>query len=127
MMQQASLTLPKDSIKKGTTWTKPVTTKTPFGTMTITTTYTFQGSETRNKVSLEKIATKSEMFIENDKNAEISVKVKSADMQGTIYFDNQLGRLIDSTQTQKMVLEISAMGQTFESSQNQTIKMQLQP
>ena len=126
-MQQSTLALPKEAIAKGKTWSKPVETKAPFGKMIITTTYTYQGSETRGNSQLEKFETKSEMKVEPGENADVSVKVKSTDMKGVIYFDNKLGRIVESTQNQKMVMEIEAMEQKFESTQNQTIKMALQP
>lgn len=128
MMQQSSIPLPTEAVMKGQSWNGKVETKTPIGTMTITTTYTYQGQETRNNVALEKISTKSEMKIEGaGENKDVEVKLKDADIQGTIYFDNQAGNIVESSQVQKMTMEIKVMGQALESKQTQTIKYKLVP
>lgn len=127
MMQQSSLPLPAEALTKGKSWSHQVEMKTPIGLTKMTTTYTYQGSETRDNVMLEKITTKSEMTIEAGENQDVKVKVKDSDIQGTVYFDNRAGQIVDATQTQKMTMEIAVMGQNLESKQTQTVKYKLIP
>ena len=127
MVQQSSLSLPKEAISKGKTWNKVVETKLPFGVMKLDTTYTYQGPETRGNSQLEKIDTKSKVTLEPAAGANIDVKIKSADIQGTLYFDNQAGRIAELKQTQKMVMEITVMGQMLNSIQDQTTTLKLVP
>jgi hypothetical protein len=127
MIQQSSVSFPKEAISKGKSWDKTVEVKLPFGVMKLETTYTYQGPETLGNSPLEKIDTKSAVTIEPAANANIALKIKSADVNGTIYFDNKAGRIAELTQTQKMLMEISAAGQTFDSSQEQTTTLKLVP
>ena len=125
MVAQSSATFPKEAISKGKTWNKKMEVKLPFGTMKMDNTFTYQGPETRNDVKLEKIDMKSEVSIEPADNAQIELKIKSADVKGAIYFDNSAGRIVEMVSNQKMAMEISVMGNVFDSSQNQTVTMKL--
>jgi hypothetical protein len=127
MMQQSSVAFPKEPLSKGKMWNKIVEVKLPFGVMKLNTTYTYQGPEARGNAKLERIDSKSDVTVEPVENANISLKIKSADVTGKIYFDNTAGRLIEASQTQKMVMQISAMGQTFDSTQDQSMTMKLMP
>jgi len=127
MMQQSGLPLPKEALSKGKTWNKAVQVKTPAGVMKIDTTYTYQGPETRNNAQLEKIDFKSAITMEPAADAKITVKVKSAEAKGTAYFDNKAGKLVETSQTQKLSMEVAAMGQTFDSNQEQTTTLKLVP
>ena len=127
MMQQSAISFPKEAISKGKSWNKVVEVKMPFGVMKLDTTYTYQGPETRNNSKLEKIDTKSAVSIEPAAGANVELKIKSADVKGTVYFDNQAGRIVEFVQTQKMVMEIATMGQKFDSTQDQTTTLKLVP
>lgn len=127
MMQQSSVSFPKEAISKGKSWNKIMEVKMPFGVMKLDTTYTYQGAETRDNKNLEKIATKSTVTITPAANADIKLNIKSSDVNGTIYFDNVAGRISELSQTQKMAMEIEAMGQKFDSNQDQTVTLKLVP
>lgn len=127
MMQQSSVAFPKEAISKGKTWNKVVEVKAPFGVMKLDTTYTYQGPESRDNSKLEKIDTKSKVTIEPAAGAAVTLKIKSADVKGTIYFDNTAGRIAELTQTQKMVMEITTSGQTIDTTQDQTTTLKLVP
>ena len=60
-----------------------------------------------------------------DAAAQFDIKVKSAEMKGTIYFDNKAGRVVVSTMNQKMNMEINAMGNIIESVVDQTVTVKL--
>ncbi len=127
MMQESAVSFPKEPISKGKTWNKVVEVKLPFGVMKLNTTYIYQGPEMRNNAQLEKIDTKATLAIEPVAGADVAIKIKSSDVKGAIYFDNKAGRIIEATQTQKIVMEISAAGQMIDSNQDQTTTMKLVP
>ena len=126
--QSGGSVLPKNPVKKGDTWTQKMELKQPpLGVMKMNNTYTYQGTESRGGVTLEKIDVKTEMTIEPLPNAaaEIEIKVKSAEMKGTMYFDNKAGRLVETSMNQKMTMEINAMGNVIEAAMDQTVNMKL--
>ena len=125
MVQQSAATFPKEALTKGKSWNKKVELKLPFGKMTMDNTFTYQGPETRNGAALEKIELKAALSIEPDPNAPIDLKIKSSDVKGAIYFDNVAGHVVETTTNQKMEMEISAMGNTFNTTQDQTTTMKL--
>lgn len=127
MMQQSSISFPKEAVSKGKSWNKIMEVKMPFGVMKLDTTYTYQGAETRDNKNLEKIATKSTVTITPAANADIKLNIKSSDVNGTIYFDNTAGRISEMSQTQKMTMEIEAMGMKIDSNQDQTVTLKLVP
>ncbi len=125
MVQQGGQGFPKESVEKGSSWTKNMELKMPFGTMKMQNTFTYEGAETKDDVKLEKIAMKAKLSIEPAENSPIELKIKSGDVAGTIYFDNVAGRIRFSETKQNMVMEINAMGQMIETVVDQTMVMKL--
>jgi hypothetical protein len=128
MTQSGGSILPKTAVKKGDTWDQKIELKQPpLGVMKMNSTYTYGGPEEKDGATLEKIGVKTEITIEPIENAaaQFEIKVKSADMKGTLYFDNKAGRLVVSTMNQKMNMEINAMGNIIESVVDQTITVKL--
>ena len=128
MTQSGGSILPKTAVKKGDTWDQKIELKQPpLGVMKLNSTYTYGGPEEKDGATLEKIDVKTEITIEpiEDAAAQFEIKVKSADMKGTMYFDNKAGRLVVSTINQKMNMEINAMGNIIESVVDQTVTVKL--
>jgi len=128
MTQSGSSILPKTAVKKGDTWDHKIELKQPpVGVMKMNSTYTYGGPEEKDDAMLEKIDVKTEITIEpiEDAAAQFEIKVKSAEMKGTIYFDNKAGRVVVSTINQKMNMEINAMGNIIESAVDQTVTVKL--
>lgn len=127
-MLPSMLVLPKESVAKGKSWNKKTKIKTPFGVMKLDTTFTYAGPETRSNTTLERIDTKSAMELEPVPGTGLpglTMKIKSSDTKGLIYFDNKAGRLVESTLVQKTLAESSFMGKKIDSTQEQTTTMKL--
>ena len=127
-MLPSMLVLPKESIAKGKNWNKKTKLKTPFGVMKLDTTFTYAGPQTRNNMMLERIDSKSAVELEPVPGTGLpglTMKIKSSDIKGLIYFDNKAGRLVESTLVQKMVMESTLMGKKIDSTQEQTTTLKL--
>src|SRR5262249_45955920 len=106
---------PKEPVSKGSTWEKKAEMKLAgLGTITVATTNTYAGPETRNGNKLEKIDLKMNQTIEAAPGGMIDIKITSQDSKGTAYFDNTLGRLVSQEIKQKMKMEIDVMGNIIE-------------
>lgn len=111
MMQVA--TFPEKPLRAGDTWDRKTTMKNPvLGDMTIATTWRYLGAEKRDGRELEKIAVDIKMQFGEGKDAK--VKIADQESQGTIYFDNQQGRIVQSGSNSKMTIQMSIQGQGFE-------------
>ena len=123
-LQQPLLIFPKEPVVKGKTWNKKTESQLSNGfILKVDTTFTYSGPETRNKQALEKIEAKSVLTVEPGDRVGLTPMLLSATAGGTSYFDNQAGRLLESTQTQKIALEFKAGGQTYGASRDQTITL----
>ena len=126
MMSQSGAALPKESVSKGDTWDKKIEMKMPLiGTMKTSMAFTYLGPDTREGKKFEKIGLKAELAIEPTPGGMIQLAIKSQDMKGTIYFDNTAGRMSISLIKQNTVMEVTAGGQTFEQTIEQTITVKL--
>jgi hypothetical protein len=106
-------TLPEKPVSPGDTWGRKTKMKNPvLGDMTVETTSRYLGFEIRDGKKLEKIALEIKMQFGEGKDAK--AKIVDQDSQGTIYFDNQQGQLVESTSDSKMTLRMSIQGQEFE-------------
>ena len=65
------------------------------------------------------------MKIEPSPDSPFEIKIKSVDSDGLMDFDNQVGRLLESNLKQKMVMEVTAMGQVSQQKIDQTVSMKL--
>jgi len=106
-------TLPDKPVRPGDTWNRTTTMKNPMlGDMTIETTWRYVGTEQRGGKELEKIASQIKMQFGEGKEGK--ARITAQDNQGTIYFDNQKGDLVESTTDSKMTIQVSVQGQQFD-------------
>jgi hypothetical protein len=124
-MMASNMVLPKEPVSKGKSWTQKTNQKLPFGKLTGETTYTYEGEIEKNGKKLEKIAVKPDIKIEPDPNSPIQIKVKGGSGKGTTLFDNTAGRVIESTNEQKMEMELEIGGMTINQNITQTTTMRL--
>jgi hypothetical protein len=105
--------LPKGPVTKGKQWTQKMTMKIPsLGTMSGDTKFTYEGPVDRDGKKLEKIRISPNFKIESDSDAPFQVKMKVQKGKGNAYFDNQAGRLVESTNDMTLEMEIEAGGMT---------------
>lgn len=125
MTSNAGLTFPKEAVEKGKTWDQKADMKMPFGTMVVAQKFTYQGPESKDGKTLEKIGLKANVTLEPDPNAQVAMKLKDQGAQGTAYFDNQAGRLRNLQMNQNMQMEINAGGQNLTQNIRQTVTLRL--
>jgi hypothetical protein len=125
MMSQSGIVLPEGPVSKGSTWTQKVNTKLPFGKMTAEMKYTFQGTETVGGKTLQKISFIPDAKIDADPAATINVKVESQKGSGTILFDNDNGRVQETTLQQVMEMTVGVMNLNIAQKLDQNVSMKL--
>jgi hypothetical protein len=125
MMSQSGIILPEAPVQKGATWTQKVNTKLPFGKMAAEMKYTYQGTETVGGKTLQKITFIPDAKIDADPAAPVSVKVESQKGSGTILFDNDAGRLQETTLQQVMEMTVGVMNLNIAQKLDQTVSMKL--
>lgn len=116
VIEQSILTLPDAGVADGATWNKHLENKLgPIGTQKFDTTLTLAGVEKRGAAELTKIDTKTEMKFEPnpDSDADIEMEVTEQSGKGSVLFDAEKGRVIESSNEQKMTLEGDFMGNEF--------------
>src|SRR5437868_2952817 len=122
LVEQSALVLPEGQISKGKSWNSKNEIKmAQLGKVLTDTKYTYEGQEKRGGKTLEKISGAVKQSIEVDKNSPVTMTVKSQDSKGTVYFDNNTGRLVETTMTQEVNMEIAGDGQTGTQSIKQTV------
>jgi hypothetical protein len=109
MMKQSGFRLPEEEISKGHTWDQEVEMKMPDGTMSITTTFTYQG---KNEDGLHQIDAVMDTKIVPAEDAPNKVTAKPKEGTGTFLFDNEIGKLTRSDVTQVIEVEQAGAKQT---------------
>jgi len=115
MMSKVSLTLPKDDLAKGKTWTSTNETPTPpTGTTVEENTFTYAGPVDQGGAKLEKVGVKVKVDMKVDDKSPFKVKIEKQDSDGSFLFDNAAGQLKNFELTQKMTTKTTVNGQEFE-------------
>jgi hypothetical protein len=125
MVDQGYLVLPEGPVTKGKSWESKTEAKAPFGKITMDNTCTYEGPTTEGDRKLEKVALKPKMTLDADPAAAFTLNLKEQDAKGTALFDNNAGRLVESSVTQKMEMEITVNGQTITQKSETTVTLKL--
>ncbi|MEO6810989.1 MAG: DUF6263 family protein [Isosphaeraceae bacterium] len=123
-MSRGSLILPETAVAKGASWTVNAALPAPFGTMSMTSTYTDQGAANRGETAVERIGVKVEHEIKPKEEAPVQAKILTQDGQGTIDFDAKSGRLAGSKVVLKVKLALNAMGVEATEDNQTTVTME---
>jgi hypothetical protein len=126
---------PEGPLTPGRTWSRKVAMKNPmFGNLVMETIYRYEGPETRDGKTLDKItmsiAFKTEEAKEQgEKKAEAKPMVEFKDQTGggTLLFDAEAGRLLETSGKTKMKVDVSVMGQKISQDIETNTQMKLQP
>lgn len=126
MTSQSGVVFPKEAVAKGKSWNR----KTEFelamiGKVITRVDYTYDGNVARSGKNLDKITAKTKLTYALDENASVTMKITDQDTKSTILFDNQTGRIVESTIAQNVAQEIGAMGNTIDQKINQSVTMKL--
>jgi hypothetical protein len=112
-LKDATLSLPGEPIAKGKSWKTKIEGTTPFGKLSGDTEVIYKGKVARGNQTLDVFEIQPKLKIEPDPKAKVAVTVKRYDNEGTAYFDNDAGRLVESTTTQNIEVQTEVMGKTL--------------
>jgi hypothetical protein len=110
-IENGSPVFPAQRIAPGFTWTQLTSNKTPAGLFSATNRYTYVGEVVAagRKVHEFKVETNLAFAGENNFGAKISIPSQA--ITGSMFFDNNLGHLVSSEQTQEMTMLIELPNQ----------------
>jgi hypothetical protein len=103
------LSLPESSVTKGQSWDHAVTIKFRGGNLQVDTKYSDEGPTERKGKKLETIALKPTLKLEGGR-VTTRITIKKQDAQGTAYFDNAAGRLVEVNVKQQGEIEVGPEG-----------------
>jgi hypothetical protein len=107
------LSLSKDPVRRGDSWTTRVEMKMdPVGKLVMDTKYTYEGKGEGDRKHLERIALQPTLAAEVVPGSPEKVKFTKQEGKGSAYLDSEKGRLVETSLTLKMELEVSSEGQT---------------
>jgi hypothetical protein len=101
VLRQSVVVLPAEPITAGAEWKATSDVDSPLGALKQTTVYTYVGSQDRDSRRLEQIKVESTLQID-PQAAPTKTKIKSQSQTGEIWFDRDLGRLVESQIRQKL-------------------------
>jgi hypothetical protein len=118
---------PEKPTAVGGTWTTKRKAKIPaLGTPVMETTFRYEGTEKRNGKALDKLSAVIRFQTEAG-NKETSPKIQDQEgYRGTILFDPEVGRVVESRGKAKMKMEITIMGQKIAIEMTTKEEMKLQ-
>ena len=125
LLSQAATILPKQAIQPGYQWRSTTETRSPMGNMHLDLLYTYKGTENRNGRQLERIDVQMSLGFGDDiKALGLNINVKDQTNRGTIYFDAEAGRFVETVMNQNLTLETSLGDQKHEQKLNTVLRMQ---
>lgn len=108
MSEKASIEFPAEPLNRGDSWTTTATTASPAGEIQLKTTYTYEGPM-EGSDSIHVIGVDLKMSFGEGPNAQgAAITVTEQNNQGKLMFDNNAGRMIESSMNQDMTMKIVA-------------------
>lgn len=128
LKQMAELAvLPEQPVNPGQTWSCQRAMKaSPLGDQTVESTYRYEGVETRNGKSLQKISLAT-AFKTDGAKPDGQVGIREQATKGTLYLDSAAGRIVDSVATTTMKMDIEVFGQKMVQDMDMTVTIRPQP
>lgn len=119
---------PEEPVAVGDTWKHQATMTNPvFGKLVIHTTYRYEGQESRQGRTLDKITSNVSLQVVERKAGLAPLDIKTQDGQGTIFFDTTSGRIVESTSTMRVKMAVGVAGLTMDQDMEMTTEVKLQP
>lgn len=119
--------LPEGRVSAGYTWQHEAAITNPaFGKLLVQTTYRYEGEESRQGRTLDKISfTMTLSFPE--KGSLATANIKAQESRGTIYFDAALGQLVESASTARLKMATGVAGMVLDQDMEMITEVKLQP
>jgi hypothetical protein len=122
------LRLSKDPVKRGDSWNTKVKMKMePVGTLVMDTKYTYEGKGEGDRNNLERITLQPTYAIDVAPGSPEKAKLTKQEGKGSSYFDQEKGRLVESSLDLKLELEVSDEGLTVPVKLTQSHRTKLVP
>jgi hypothetical protein len=118
---------PVGPVEAGKTWSsKPSKLLTPIGNVVTDKLFTFQGTDPKNP-NLFLIGMETRVALEPVANSPLTAKIRTQEGKGSLTFDADAGRIVNTRGTEKTEMLISAQGQDIDQTIESTTSMTLQP
>ncbi len=128
LIGQAIVRLPAEAVADNATWQANYETKMgPIGTQKSTFNYSYQGMQKKAAKELAKIGLSTELTFEPAQNEELDMEMEMTEQSGSgsVLFDPEAGRTVESTAKQKVVMEGDFMGNEFVQSRDMTVALRM--
>ncbi len=112
-LKDSTLSLPAEPIAKGKSLKTPVDGMSPYGKLTGEMEMIYRGKIAHGDLMLDLFEIAPKLKIEPDPKAKPPITIKKYETEGTAYFDNDAGRLVESSMTQNIEVQTEVMGKTF--------------
>jgi hypothetical protein len=127
LMQLSPPPFPAGALEPGKTWSsKPSKIPTPVGNMVMDKIFTFQGADAKNP-NLLVIGMETRVALEPIPNSPVTAKIRTQEGKGTLTFDADAGRIVNTRGTEKSEMLISEGGRDIGRTTDSTTSMTLQP
>ncbi len=121
MMTQSAVTLPAQAIKPGDSWESNQKVELPFGTMTVNSVLTYEGTEN----GMARISMLPKIDVKPKDGAPITLTMKKSEGKGVVLFDVARGRITKSDLDLTMELQVKQFGTQIQQTLRQKTTMSL--
>lgn len=110
-IENGSPVFPAQPIAPGFSWTQVTSNKTPTGLFSLTNQYIYEGTVNLKGQTLHEFTVTTNLAFAGDNKFGAKISIPSQNITGKMLFDNELGYLVASEQTQDMTMEIEVPNQ----------------
>lgn len=108
---QSLVVFPEKPVSKGDSWTETLELPLPFGTMKVTSTYTYAGTVASESQKLHKLQVDVAISSTPAENAQVSIKVQDHSGSGEVYIASDLTHMVRASMHMEMTLELTVQNQ----------------
>jgi len=125
LMQSSPPPFPQVPLEPGKSWSsKPAKLPVPQGSLVMDKVFTFQGPDPKDP-KLMLIGMEGRVTLEPGEN--VTAKIRAQEGKGSLTFDAEAGRIVNSRGTQRTEMVMSSMGQEIDQTTEMTSTMTLVP
>jgi hypothetical protein len=121
--------MPERPVQPGDTWTREDSRRMPgIGDLKVESSYRYEGPETRDGKTLEKISMSMRFKPKEEKVTEKGmVGLRENETEGITYFDAESGHMVEAFVKLKMKMDINVLGQQMSQDIDMNMEMKLRP
>src|SRR5262249_52397793 len=128
LLQSSPPSFPDNPVAPGQTWkSRPAREPLPpFAMLLIDRTFTYQGPDTKSP-NLLLVGIETAVKLEPIEGADVKANIRKQEGKGSMTVDAQAGRVVNTRQSLRLEIAVSAMGQTIEQTSETSSTMTLMP